>query len=436
MKRSIIWRSVVAGAAVGSILAFTACSGGSSETASETSAPAAESSAAASEAAPASAASGEAIRVGSILDETGPINIYGVAMVAATELAIDDINKNGGVLGRPLELVTADAQSDNAKYTQYANQMIQRDEVAVLMGGITSASREAIRPVTNTADAIYFYNEQYEGGVCDRNTFFTGAVPSLQLAPLIPFAVEKFGPKVYVVAADYNFGQISSQWVNQYVKEAGGEVVGTEFIPLDVTDFSAVINNIQTAKPDFVVSILVGGNHIAFYRAYTAAGLNADTPIVSSSFGLGNEQLVLSPEESANIYVGYPYFQELDNPENKAFIDLWKSTYGDEFAYITDSAVTVWNGWHLWAAAVNKAGSLDKGAVIAALESGITFASPSGPVTMDPATGHVIQNVSIGVTNKSKGFDIVQTIEQVKPVFEQEKCDLIANPETNQQFTP
>jgi urea transport system substrate-binding protein len=155
------------------------------------------------------------ILVGSILDATGPLNVLGKPNIDATNLAVKQINESGGLLGRPLELISFDSQSDNAKYTQYANTLALEHDVAVLMGGITSASREAIRPIVGRSETLYFYNQLYEGGVCDRNVFATGPVPSLQLAPLIPYAIENFGPRLYIVGADYNFGHISAGWVEK-----------------------------------------------------------------------------------------------------------------------------------------------------------------------------------------------------------------------------
>lgn len=378
----------------------------------------------------------EPIIVGSILDETGPISIYGKAMVDATELAIEHINANGGLLGRPLKLVSYDAQSSNAKYTQYARRLAMRDGAVVIMGGITSASREAIRPVVNRTGTLYFYNEQYEGGVCDKNVFLAGIVPSQQLAPLIPWAIEKFGPKVYVLAADYNYGHISTEWVKKYVKEAGGEVIGVDFIPLSVAEFSAIVSKLQSANPDIVLSLLVGGNHIAFYRQFAAAGLGDEMTIVSPTFGLGNEQVVLSPDEAQNIYVAFPYIQSLENPANREFKKMWYEAYGDDYPYITDSAVTVWNGWHLWAKAVEKAGTTDPEAVIEALESGITFSSPSGKIKLHGPSHHLIQSVHIAKTNDEHGFDVIKSVEMVPPAFMQRVCDLIENPALNKQFTP
>jgi urea transport system substrate-binding protein len=378
----------------------------------------------------------EPIVVGSILDRTGPLNIYGKAMHDATQLAVDDINANGGVLGRKLKLVSYDAQSAQEKYTQYASQLALKDKAEVVMGGITSASREAIRPILDRNQVLYFYNEQYEGGVCDKNVFNTGVVPSQQLKALIPWAIENVGPKLYVIAADYNYGQISAEWVKRYADEAGGQVIQTDFIPLESSEFGSVVNDLQGAKPDAVVSLLVGGNHIAFYREFASTGLGSSMKIVSPTFGLGNEQVVLEPKESKGITVAYPYFQELDNPTNTSFTDAWHERYGSDYDYITDSAATVWNGWHLWAQAVEKAKATDRDKVIEALESGLSVDSPSGNVTLDGKAHHVTQNVSIAETNEEKGFEIISTEESVPPAYEQEVCDLQAEPNTNKQFTP
>jgi branched-chain amino acid transport system substrate-binding protein len=378
----------------------------------------------------------EAIVVGSILDATGPINIYGAPMVDSTRFAIDDINANGGVLGRRLELVHRDGQSDDAVYVQAANELILDQEVAVLMGGITSASRESVRPVVDRNPVVYFYNEQYEGGVCDKYVFNTGVVPTQQLETLIPWAIENVGPKFYTLAADYNYGQISADWVRKILGEEGGELLGTDFIPLDVAEFRSTLNTLQEARPDTVMSLLVGGSHIAFYRQFAAAGLRDQMKIVSPTFGLGNEQVVLSPDESAEITVAYPYYQELETAANEDFVGKWHERFGEDYPYITDSANVVWTGWHLWAQAVEKAGSIEMDPVIEALESGLSFEAPEGPVTMDGPSHHLVHNVHIARANDQNGFDIIETFEGVEPGFEQEVCDLVAEPDQHTQFTP
>ena len=377
----------------------------------------------------------EPVRVGSLLDETGPLNIYGTPMADATRLAIAAINAEGGVLGRQLELVALDSKSDQAEYIAGADQLVAED-LAVVHAGITSASREAIRPIFDEAELLYFYNVLYEGGVCDRNTFVTGVVPTQQMQVLIPWAIENLGPRLYVLAADYNYGQISADWVQEYAAAHGGEVVGEDFFPLDVAEFGTTISEVQDASPDAVVSLLVGGAHMSFYSQYAAAGVNADIPIVSTTFGLGSEQVALDAASAEGIIVAYPYFEELDSTANAEFVAAWHSEFGSDYPYITDLATYVWEGWHLWADAVNAAGTLDRDAVIAQLESGVSFDSPKGTVTLDGGSHHLIQPVSLARANTSNGFDVFETFENIPPTFEQDVCDLIASPGTNEQFTP
>jgi urea transport system substrate-binding protein len=149
-------------------------------------------------------------KIGAIFDLTGGLNIYGIQQNNAMKLAVDAINAKGGVLGQPIEVVGYDAQSELSKYTQYANTVILRDHVSALFAGLTSSSREAIRPIVRKANIPYFYGSLYEGGACDKQTFVTGPSASQQLSVLIDWAVKKYGKRIYVMAPDYNFGTISA----------------------------------------------------------------------------------------------------------------------------------------------------------------------------------------------------------------------------------
>src|SRR5450432_3845045 len=262
----------------------------------------------------------EPIGVASLHDLSGGLDIYGKPMVDALTLAVEEANAAGGLLGRQIKLINYDTQSNMQLYTQFAQQAALKDKVAVVHGGITSASREVIRPVLDRFNTLYFYNTQYEGGVCDRNQFDTGVTPAQTVEKLVPYSMKKWGKKVYIVAADYNYGQITSQWVKKYVKANGGDTLAVEFFPLDVTNFEPTIAKIQAAKPDFVWSALVGGAHISFYRQWAAAGMNKTIPMASTTFAVGNEQIVLSPEEANGMLVCYNYFKDLKNPANEAFV--------------------------------------------------------------------------------------------------------------------
>jgi urea transport system substrate-binding protein len=382
---------------------------------------------------PTSAFAADEIAVGSIHDLSGGLDIYGKPMVDALTLAIEEQNAAGGLLGKKVRLVSYDPQSNMQLYTQFAQQAAMKDKVAVVMGGITSASREVIRPVLDRAKTLYFYNTQYEGGVCDRGIFCTGVTPAQTVGKLVPYAMKKWGKKIYVVAADYNYGQITSQWVKKFAQENGGSTVAIEFFPLDVTNFGPTISKIEAAKPDMLFSALVGGAHISFYRQWAAAGLNKKIPLASSTFGVGNEQIVLSAEEANGYLLSYNYFQSLPTPGNTAFLERFHKRFGADYANVTELACGTYQGFKLWAEGVKKAGSTDRMKVTEALESGISIDGPSGKISIDPATHHCVLNVSLAEVQDKK-FKILQTFDQSPPSDTSAVCNLKNNPKDNQQY--
>ena len=305
-----------------------------------------------------SASASDSIKFVSILDQSGGLDIYGKPMVDATRMAIDEINAAGGLLGKQVDLKVYDPQSNIQFYTQFATQAAAGDRANVVHAGITSASREAIRPTFSRFRTLYFYNTLYEGGVCDMNCFCTGSTPAQTVEKLVPHVMNKWGKKVYIVAADYNYGQITAQWVQKYVRDNGGQAVETEFFPLDVTNFGPTIRKIQAAKPDLVMSALVGGAHVSFYRQYAAAGMNKDVPIASeTTFGVGNEHKLISAEEGDGMICAYSYFEEVDSPANKDFVARFKKRLGDNAPALNELAARSYEAAYIWAEAVKKAGT-------------------------------------------------------------------------------
>ena len=372
----------------------------------------------------------ETIPFVSILDLTGGLDIYGRPMEATTRLAIEDINAAGGLLDREVELKIYDAQSSIQFYTQYATQAAAGDQAATVHGGITSASREAIRPTLARFQTLYFYNVQYEGGVCDFNNFCTGSTPAQTVAKVVPHVMNKWGNKVYIVAADYNYGQITAQWMQKFVKDNGGETLEVEFFPLDVTSFGPTIQKIQAAKPDLVISALVGGAHVSFYRQYAAAGMNTEIPLASTTFGVGNEQTLISAEEGDGMICAYGYFEGIDTETNAAFKARMRERFGDETPVLNELAVRSYEGAMLWAEAVRQAGTTERMAVAEALRSGLSYDGPSGTVTIDPQTHHASMNVYLGELQNQE-FNILESFADQPPADTQLVCDLNENPNQN-----
>ena len=372
------------------------------------------------------------IKVGCIEDNSGVLDIYGKPIVMANALAIDEINAAGGLLGRKLELKQYDSQSDIALYTKYAQQLVREDKVDVAHAGITSASREAMRQTYRRANTLYFYNILYEGGVCDRNCFVTGTAPAQAVEPIIDYAMKKWGNKTYVLAADYNYGQITAKWIAHYVEERKGTVQKTDFFPLDVSDFASTIAKIQDAAPNFICAALVGGAHISFFRQWAASGMNKKIPLTSTTFGVGNEHLALSAAEGDGILIAGNYSPELDTPANKNFLAAWAKRYGDA-KVVHELAVSQYQGIMLWAEAVRKAGTVEREALIKTLETGLKIEGPAGTVAVDPKTHHASLDIHLMVVKDQK-LTIIDTAKQRPPADTAQYCDLLKNPDDNKQY--
>jgi urea transport system substrate-binding protein len=373
------------------------------------------------------------IKVAGIHDASGGLDIYCTPMINCLTLAIEDINAKGGLLGSKLEQINYDTQSNIQLYTQYATEAATKEHVAAVFGGITSASREAMRPVLDRFKTLYFYNTLYEGGVCDRNIFIVGTTPAQTLEKMIPYVMKKWGKKVYTLAADYIYGQTTAKWVKKYCVENGGEIVATDFFPLDVNNFGPTIAKIQAAKPDIVMSVLVGGAHISFYRQWAASGMKKQIPMASTTFGIGNEQAVLTPDEGNGIIASYGYFPSIQTPTNLALVKRYEERFGKNAPGNVEMSAMTYHGVNLWAEAVTKAGTTDRMKVIEALETGLSFDGPAGKTTIDPATHHCIIDAYIAEAENQK-WKVLESFPQQKPLDTAAVCDLTKNPNENKQF--
>lgn len=381
------------------------------------------------------AGAADAIEVGALHDSSGSHSIYGTEMDQGVKLAVEEINAAGGVLGRQLNLTAFDTGSNMQNYAQFAQRLINSNKASVVFGGVSSASRETVRPLFNRAKTVYFYNSFYEGGVCDKNAFVIAETPAQMIGPALAKLIKEKNVKtIYTMWADYNYGYICSAWLEKFVGELGVTLVAKEFFPLDVTDFSATITKIQDAKPDLVVSGLVGGNHIGFYRQWPAAGMLGRIPLHCTVFGPWEKNL-LQPQEIEGVTCSYHYFQTIDTPENKVFLDKWSKRFGADHPEIGTLAVTSYNAVNMWKQGVEKAGNLDHDKVIAALESGVAVDGPGGRMSIQPTTHHAIMSTAIAEV-KNGQFEIIGRSENVEPSDTSAVCDLIANPELSTQFQP
>ncbi len=371
--------------------------------------------------------------IGIIEDRSGDFALTGTPKWQASTLAIEEINDEGGILGEEIEIFDPDPQSDNSRYQELIGQAIEQENVDALWAGISSASREAIRPTINQHDQLYFYTTQYEGGVCDRTTFPVGATARQQLDPVIQYMIEEFGTEIYVIAADYNFGQISGAWTEVIAEENGAEVVGEEYIPLSVSEFGDTINRIEGEDPDFVMSMLAGENHTSFYDQRAAAGL--DIPIGSSTAMMEDySHLSLSPPALTDVYVGFSYMEELPGEENEGLVERFHDRWEAEDAeYLNQSAYNNYVTTYMYRDAVEAAGTFDQEAVIEELR-GMTYEGPVGEHEIDPATHHMNHLMYVAQADDDHNIEVVADPETIGPTFltEEVGCDLREDPEQTQ----
>lgn len=365
---------------------------------------------------------GGPIRVGSLSDRSGPLAVYGNPMTQATELAVAQINDDDGLLDREVELINPDPQSSNDQYQNLARRLILEDEVDILLGGISSASREAIRPIIDENKQLYFYPALYEGGVCDEYTYLTGPEPTQQIEPLVEFMLDEFGPNVYTLAADYNFGQISALWTERLVDQNNGSLVGEEFIPLSVSDFGSTINRIESENPDWLMSFLVGANHIQFFEQFHSEGL--EKPMGSTvQAGASYDHLTLNPPLLTDLYISFNYVEELPGERNEEFVNNFRDMFPDA-PYINQHAQSQYMSLMFWRTAVENTDTVEMSEVSAELESGIGIEAPEGDVQIDPATHHTNHDIHILRVDENHELNALQTIEDINPTWLQERCQL------------
>ncbi len=375
------------------------------------------------------------IKIGLLEDISGDLASIGLPKLHGSQLAVEEVNAAGGIMGRPVELIHLDPQGDNARYQEFARRVLQRDKVDVLIGGITSASREAVRPIVDRLNAFYIYTNQYEGGVCDGSMLSVGAVPEQQLSTLLPWMVEKYGKRVYTIAADYNFGHLSSAWGNSILKPLGCEIVGEEFIPLGVSQFAQTVQNIQRAKPDWLYMLDVGAAQSSFYEQKNAAGVSL--PMASPvKIMLGFEHKRFPPGVMKDMYAAANWFEELNTPAAEDFKKRWHAKFPNEI-YINDMGYNAYVAIIIYKMLVERAKSTSKDAirgVMAAGDAGID--APEGRIVIDPKSqhcSHMMRLISVDAQNQ---INILKDFGNIQPYWlSKVGCDLTKS-DPKEQYTP
>jgi urea transport system substrate-binding protein len=359
--------------------------------------------------------SGDKIKVGVLHSLSGTMAISEVSVKDAELLAVEEINKAGGVLGKQLEPVVEDGNSDWPTFAEKAQKLISTDKVAATFGGWTSASRKAMLPVFERNKSLLYYPVQYEGLEASPYIFYTGATTNQQIVPGLEFLKEKLKvKKLFLVGSDYVFPRTANKEIKAWAKANGMDIVGEEYSPLGNTDYATTVNKIKGANPDAVFQTINGDSNVAFWKQFKDAGLDAENMPVISVSTAEDEVRGVGIKNIVGQYVAWNYYQTTPGAKNAAFVKAYKAKYGADRP--TDDPIEAgYVGVYLWARAVEKAGTTNPEKVKAA-SKGLTFDAPEGKVTIDGENQHIYKTARIGKLQPNGLIDEVSgSVEPIKP---------------------
>ena len=356
------------------------------------------------------------VYVGQLHSATGTMAISETGAIQAERLAIEQINKQGGILGRQIKIIQEDGASDWPTFAEKARKLTEKDRVAAIFGCWTSASRKAVLPIIERNKSLLYYPTFYEGLEQSKNVIYTGQESTQQvLESLNWLAREKKAKTFYLIGSDYIWPRTTMKIARTHIEKVlKGKVVGEEYYPLGHTQFGSLINKTKLKKPDAIIAAVVGGSNVSFYKQLKAAGVTSNKQLLLTFSVTEDELLGIGGANMAGFYSSMKYFQSINNPNNIAFVKAFKAKYGQK-SVIGDVTQAAYLGPWLWKAAVEKAGSFDVAKVTKASPGIELKTAPEGYVKIDP-NHHVWSRSRIGQALPNGQFKVVyETKNLIKP---------------------
>ncbi len=347
-------------------------------------------------------------KIGVLVPDSGPAGLFGPSTRNSATLAAEQINAAGGINGEVIELVFADVGVPPAEAAQAALKLWKGEGVKAFVGMHDSAVREALTGLFQ-GQVPYVYTPVYEGNACSIGLYVTGETPSQQLAQAIPFLMERETVKSwYLIGHDYNWPRDTNALAKQYIADAGGKIVGEEYLPFTVADFDSSLQKIKESGAEGVLITLVGGGSVGFNVAF--AGFGLDKQAIRLGTLIEENTLAGIGADNANrLYSSAGYFSSIESDAAKAFAASYEEKFGTDAPALNTLGESAYDGVTLLAALANKAGSFDV-STIEGIAEGTSFQSPRGTSTLKGR--HV--NQSIYVAEGTGGtFKVVKTFDNV-----------------------
>ena len=394
-KQGRLRRKTALASSVAALLVLAACSSGT------------DSAAPAADAGP--------VKVGVLTDMTGAFGIVGKSNEAVAKFAINEINENGGVLGRQLEMVLADSATDAAIATQVASRLVNQDKVAVVVGGVASFTRVAVRDViADKGNTLYIWPASYEGGECSANVWNTGSAPNQQVDPTVEFLLAEGKKTFFLAGSDYLYPRNILARVRQVVEAGGGSIVGEEYVPLDMTDPSNLVSKVLAANADVLFEVVVLPGTAPFIKGVVDGGYKGK--IAGTLFDEGINPLIGAQAEGL---IGVQdFYLSVTDPFTQSQVAKFNEQHPEAAGLFsaTFNAPAWYRSIYLWKAAVEKANSFDTAAVNEAMDSISLEQSIGGPVSFEPGTKHLNLQMYLGESKADGSNVVLKSLGSIKPL--------------------
>jgi urea transport system substrate-binding protein len=318
------------------------------------------------------------LRIANFITQSGPAGLWGPAATNSTLLAASEINRRGGILGREIELSFYDAGGDIEDVVRTAKDVVAGEEADIIIGSHISAVRVALRKVI-AGHIPYIYTPVYEGGERTPGVMAIGEIPRHQSRPAIQWLADvKHATRFYLIGSDYVWPWLAHRATKKYIADAGGRVVGEEFVPLGAQDHSAHLARIRAAKPDVVLISLIGSDAILFNRAFGRQGLAAN---ILRLGGAMDETVLLGigASNTENLFCASGYFVDMASRDNDAFRCRYEASFGRNAPPPGSVAQSNYEGLCFLETVAARAGSL----------AGRPLAAAAANVDYQGARGHV-----------------------------------------------
>ena len=355
----------------------------------------------------------DTVKVGILHSLTGTIAIAEKSVVDAEMLAIEEINKAGGVMGRQIEAVVEDGASDWPTFAEKARKLLEKDKVAAVMGCYTSASRKAVLPVFEKLKGLLYYPTYYEGLEQSPNIMYTAQEATQSVVAAMEWLYKNKGKSFYMIGSDYIWPRTTIKIAKATLARLGGKLAGEGYYPLGHIEFSSEINKIKAAKADVVLNCVVGGSNVAFFKQMTAAGLTGKKQTILSLAVSEEEVSGIGADNTVDTLTCMGYFMSQKNPANDKFVKAFKAKYGAN-RVVGDTLECGYISVYLWKLAAEKAKSFDVEKVVAA-SSDLEIDAPEGKVKFHKSNHHLWKHARIGAFKADGQVNMIYESPLIEP---------------------